>query len=69
MVFSTLNKEWVIKNGTDPKIQLKDQSTIEYYDNLQIRKDKKNQTIVQYLKTTTGRVIFNFTIQKSLNLL
>ena len=51
------------------KIQLKDQSTIEYYDNLQIRKDKKNQTIVQYLKTTTGRVIFNFTIQKSLNLL
>jgi DNA-directed RNA polymerase subunit beta' len=51
------------------KIQLRDQSTIEYYDNLQIRKDKKNQTIVQYLKTTTGRVIFNFTIQKTLNLL
>ena len=51
------------------KITLKDQSYIEYYDNLQIRKDKNNKTIVKYLKTTTGRVIFNFTVQKSLNFL
>ena len=51
------------------KIILKDQSYVEYYENIQIRKDKNNNVIAKYLKTTTGRVIFNFTIQKSLNLL
>jgi DNA-directed RNA polymerase beta' subunit len=51
------------------KIILKDQSYVEYYENTQIRKDKNNNVIAKYLKTTTGRVIFNFTIQKSLNLL
>ena len=51
------------------KIILRDDSSLEYYDNLQIRKDKNNNVIVQYLKTTTGRVIFNFTVQKSLNIL
>ena len=51
------------------KITLKDQSYIEYYQDRQIRKDKDNKVIVTYLKTTTGRVIFNFTVQKSLNIL
>jgi len=51
------------------KIKLTDNSFIEYFDNLQIRKDTKNSTIVKYLRTTTGRVIFNYTIQKTLNLL
>ena len=50
------------------KIKLKDQSYIEYYDNLQIRKDKNHNILVTYLKTTTGRVIFNYTVQNSLNL-
>ena len=48
---------------------LKDQSFIEYYDNLQIRKTKAGEFIVQYFKTTTGRVLLNYTIQKTLNLL
>jgi len=48
---------------------LKDQSYIEYYKDRQIRKDKNNQIISKYLKTTTGRVIFNYTVQKSLNIL
>jgi DNA-directed RNA polymerase subunit beta' len=48
---------------------LPDQSYIEYYENLQIRKDKNNNIIVKYLQTTTGRVIFNYIIQKTLNLL
>ena len=51
------------------KITLNDGSTIEYYDNLQIRKDKNGKIIVQYLQTTTGRVILNYTIQKTLNFL
>ena len=50
------------------KIKLKDGSYIEYYKNIQIRKDKNNKIIVQYLQTTTGRVLLNYTIQTTLNL-
>merc|ERR1712127_714972 len=45
------------------KIRLDDGSIIEYYENLQIRKARNNEIIVQYLKTTTGRVLLNYTIQ------
>ena len=51
------------------KIILKDESYIELYDNLQIRKDKEGKSLVQYIQTTTGRVIFNYTLQKTLNLI
>ena len=50
------------------KITLKDQSSIEYYENLQLRRDKNGTLLVQYIQTTTGRVIFNYTIQKTLKL-
>jgi DNA-directed RNA polymerase subunit beta' len=50
------------------KVTLKDKSFIEYYENFQIRKDSKGKIIVQYIQTTTGRVIFNYTIQKTLKL-
>ena len=50
-------------------IELPDKSRIEYYDNLQIRKDKNDNIIVKYVQTTTGRAIFNYTIQKVLNIL
>ena len=48
---------------------LPDGSFIEFYENLQIRKTYKNEFIVQYIKTTPGRIIFNYTIQKTLNFL
>ena len=48
---------------------LKDQSSIEYYKNLQIRKNKNGDKIVSYIQTTPGRVIFNYTIQKALHFL
>jgi DNA-directed RNA polymerase subunit beta' len=51
------------------EIKLADNSSIEHYENLQIRKDKAKTIIVKYVQTTTGRVIFNYTIQKTLNLL
>jgi DNA-directed RNA polymerase subunit beta' len=51
------------------KVTLNDETVIEYYENLQIRKTKEGKIIVQYLKTTTGRVILNYTIQKILNFL
>src|SRR5210317_481973 len=51
------------------RIDLKDTTSIYYYENLQIRKTKDNKIIVQYIRTTTGRVLFNYTIQKTLNFL
>ena len=64
-----------IKDDNQPKsalkkqVKLKDNTILEYYDNLQVRKNKNDEIIVQYLKTTTGRVILNYTIQKTLNFL
>nr|YP_010385989.1 RNA polymerase beta' subunit [Chaetoceros gelidus]UPO65059.1 RNA polymerase beta' subunit [Chaetoceros gelidus] len=60
-------------NGIEPgtlikKTKLQDNTTIEYYDNVQIRTDSLGQPLVQYIQTTTGRVIFNYTIQKTLKL-
>jgi DNA-directed RNA polymerase subunit beta' len=51
------------------KIELDDDTIIEYYENMQIRKTKDGEIMVQYLQTTTGRVILNYTIQKTLNFL
>ena len=50
-------------------IKLKDQTIIEYYSDKQIRKTKTGEIIVQYLKTTTGRAILNYIIQKTLKVL
>ena len=58
-----------VKSNLINKIKLNDGTTIEYYQNLQIRKNKDGETIVRYLRTTTGRVILNYTIQKTLNFL
>ena len=51
------------------KVVLDDGTYIEHYENLQIRKTTDGEVIVQYLRTTTGRVIFNYTIQQALNFL
>jgi DNA-directed RNA polymerase subunit beta' len=50
-------------------IPLNDGTIIEYYETKQIRKTKNGEIIVQYLKTTTGRAILNYIIQKTLNFL
>ena len=42
---------------------------MEYYEDRQIRRTKNGEIIVQYLKTTTGRAILNYIIQKTLNFL
>ena len=51
------------------KIELSDNTIIEYYKNLQIRKTETGEILTRYIQTTTGRVIFNSTIQKTLNFL
>jgi DNA-directed RNA polymerase subunit beta' len=50
-------------------IELDDKTNIEFYDDRQIRKTKEGEIIVQYLKTTTGRAILNYIVQKTLNFL
>lgn len=50
-------------------IELEDQTKIEFYQDRQIRKTNDGEIIVQYLKTTTGRAILNYIIQKTLNFL
>jgi len=50
-------------------IPLNDNTIIEYFEDKQIRKTKEGEIIVQYLQTTTGRVILNYIIQKTLNFL
>ncbi len=47
---------------------LPDETYIEHYSNLQCRKNKNGSTIVQYVQTTPGRIIFNNTVKKALNL-
>jgi DNA-directed RNA polymerase subunit beta' len=50
-------------------VKLDDKTRIEFYEDRQIRKTKDGEIIVQYLKTTTGRAILNYIIQKTLNFL
>ena len=50
-------------------IKLKDGTSIEYYKDRQIRKTKTGEFIVQYFRTTTGRALLNYIIQKTLNFL
>jgi DNA-directed RNA polymerase subunit beta' len=49
-------------------INLNDNTIIEYYENEQIRKSQDGEILAQYIKTTTGRAILNYIIQKTLNL-
>ena len=50
-------------------IHLDDETLIEYYQDRQIRKTKAGEVLVQYIRTTTGRTILNYIIQKTLNFL
>ena len=56
-------------NNLITRLNLNDGSSIEYYNNLQVRKSESNDILVQYLQTTTGRVILNSTVQKIVNFL
>ena len=67
---------WVRIKESSPSISdlvkiltLNDGTVIEYYNDRQIRKTKDGEIIVHYIRTTTGRAIFNYIIQKTLNFL
>jgi DNA-directed RNA polymerase subunit beta' len=57
-----LNKSQFIE-----KKELSDKTFIEEYKDQQIRRAKNGEIIVQYIKTTTGRAILNYLIQKTLD--
>jgi DNA-directed RNA polymerase subunit beta' len=67
---------WVRIQEKDPilsnlikTINLNDATIIEYYEDRQVRKTKDGEIFVQYVRTTTGRAILNYIIQKTLNFL
>ena len=66
-IWLRIEEENASKSSLLKKTTLKDETIIEYYKDKQIRKTKTGETIVQYLKTTTGRAILNYIIQKTLN--
>lgn len=45
---------------------LKDGSTLEIYDDIQLKKDKNNKIILAYVRTTAGRVLVNELIAASI---
>ena len=63
--YSEFQEQSTLKN----KQTLPDESYIEFYGNVQIRKNSNNDIIVKYIQTTPGKVILNYTIQKTLNFL
>jgi DNA-directed RNA polymerase subunit beta' len=50
-------------------LKLNDNTLIEYHTDRQIRKTKDGEILAHYVRTTTGRAIFNYIIQKTLNFL
>ena len=68
-IWLRINEENLSLSSLLKIIELNDQTKIEFYADRQIRRKKDGEIIVQYLKTTTGRAILNYIIQKTLNFL
>ena len=49
-------------------VQLPNNRTLELYKNLQIYRDSQKEIIVQYLKTTAGRILFNNILNETIKL-
>jgi len=62
-----IKEDNIILDNFIRRVKLEDETFIEYYKDRQIRKTKNGEILVQYLRTTTGRVIFNSIIQKTLS--
>lgn len=67
-IWLRLNKKEKPTDQLLKTISLEDNTIIEYYENEQIRKSEDGEILAQYIKTTTGRAILNYIIQKTLNL-
>jgi DNA-directed RNA polymerase subunit beta' len=67
-IWLRLDQKQEIKSPLIKTVKLNDNSVIEYYDEDQVRKSQEGEVLTQYVKTTTGRAILNYIIQKTLNL-
>jgi DNA-directed RNA polymerase subunit beta' len=68
-IWIRIMEESTVLSNLIKTVKLNDNTFIEYYENRQVRKAENGEIIVQYLQTTTGRAILNYTIQKTLNFL
>jgi DNA-directed RNA polymerase subunit beta' len=68
-IWVRIMEESTVLSNLIKTVKLNDNTFIEYYENRQVRKAENGGIIVQYLQTTTGRAILNYTIQKTLNFL
>ena len=67
-IWLRLNKKQKPSDQLLKTVTLNDNTIIEYYKTEQIRKSQTGEILAQYIKTTTGRAILNYVIQKTLNL-
>ena len=65
-IWVRINQKQIPEDKPIQIIPLKDGTFIDHYQDRQIRRTDQNEILVEYLKTTTGRVILNYTIQKTL---
>jgi DNA-directed RNA polymerase subunit beta' len=68
-IWIRMKEENSSKSNLLKTVNLNDETSIEYYQDRQIRKTKAGEVVVQYIRTTTGRAILNYIIQKTLNFL
>jgi len=68
-IWIRMNEDNSSRNNSIKRLNLDDNTLIEYYKDKQIRKTENGEVIVQYIRTTTGRAILNYIIQKTLNFL
>jgi DNA-directed RNA polymerase subunit beta' len=68
-IWIRIKEEVSVQGNLLKTVHLDDETSIEYYQDRQIRKTKAGEVLVQYIRTTTGRTILNYIIQKTLNFL
>jgi DNA-directed RNA polymerase subunit beta' len=68
-IWIRMKEENLVLSSLIKTVNLDDDTFIEYYQDRQIRKTKTGKIVVQYIRTTTGRAILNYIIQKTLNFL
>ena len=68
-IWVRLNEVPLLDSNLIKLLKLKDNTSIEYYNDRQIRKTSNGDIIVQYLRTTTGKTILNYIVKKTLNFL
>ncbi len=67
-IWIRMKQDTISKSNFIESKQLSDNTSIEIYEDKQIRISKNGEILVQYIKTTTGRAILNYLIQKTLHL-